>query len=71
MINIKPIPFKEEKKTPFLGSLLELFNSSQFNINLLIYYLDKREEQGISDTLVNLMYKNYINESFFYLPQLW
>jgi hypothetical protein len=68
---IKPAPYKEEKKIPFLGSLLELFNSSQFSIHMLIYYLDRREEQGIIDTLINLMYKRYINESFFYLPQLW
>lgn len=70
-LNIKTVPFKEEKKIPFLGSLLELFYSNQFNIHLLIYYLDRREEQGIIDTLINLMYDRYINESFFYLPQLW
>jgi hypothetical protein len=53
------------------GSLYELFKSSVFNINLAIYYIDKKEEQSIVDFLINLLYEKYINESFFYLPQLW
>jgi hypothetical protein len=53
------------------GSLYELFSSTVFNINLVIYYLDKKDEPGIIDTLINLLYGKFINESFFYLPQLW
>jgi hypothetical protein len=58
---------KKEKN----GSLYDLFSSSVFNINLVIYYLDKKEEPGIIDMLINLLYEKFINESFFYLPQIW
>jgi len=53
------------------GSLYNLFDSFLFDIHLLICYLDKNDNQGITDTLVNIMHRKYINESFFYLPQLW
>jgi hypothetical protein len=53
------------------GSLYDLFKSQVFNINLVIYYLDKKEETGIFDTLINILYERFINESFFFLPQLW
>ncbi len=39
-------------------------------MHLLTGYLDKREEISIIDTLVNVLYSNFINESFFYIPQL-
>lgn len=53
-----------------LGSLFELFQSPYFDINLLIFYLDRKEEIGIIDCLANLLASKYINESFFYIPQL-
>lgn len=53
-----------------LGSLYKLFHSEYFDINLLICYLDKKEESGIIDNLVNLIYTKFINESFFYIPQI-
>jgi phosphatidylinositol 4-kinase B len=47
-----------------------MFDSSFFSMDLMLFYIDKREESGVIDTLINFMYKNFINESFFYLPQL-
>ena len=67
------IPFENEKfssKKNRLGSLYELFDSEYFEINLLICYLDKKEDSGIIDNLVNLIYTKFINESFFYIPQI-
>ena len=64
--SIEIIPFENEKfssKKNRLGSLYELFNSEYFDINLLICYLDKKEESGIIDNLVNLIYTKFINES--------
>jgi phosphatidylinositol 4-kinase B len=67
---MKLIPNKEEKPNNWLGSLYNLFNSEYFDVHLLLYYLDKKDEQGIVDVLMNIMNKNFINESFFYIPQL-
>jgi phosphatidylinositol 4-kinase B len=47
-----------------------MFDSSFFSMDLMLFYIDKREESGVIDTLINFMYKKFINESFFYLPQL-
>lgn len=52
------------------GSLYELFQSDYFDMNLLVCYLDKKDEVGVVDTLVNIMFRRYINESFFYIPQI-
>lgn len=52
------------------GSLYKMFNSDFFGMELLMYYLDIKTECGILDTLVNLIYKKYIHQSLFYLPQL-
>lgn len=65
------IPGYDPKKDLKCGSLYNLFDSFLFDIHFLICYLDKIDNQGIADTLMNLMYKKFINESFFYLPQLW
>ena len=53
-----------------LGSLYDMFNSNIFEMDWMIIYLDKREEFGIIDSLVNIMYSKFIHDSFFYLPQL-
>lgn len=53
------------------GSLYELFEGWCFDINFVIFYLEKFEEIGILDTLINVIYKKFINDSVFYLPQLW
>ena len=52
------------------GTLYEFFYSEKFNIDLLIIYLNKEYNATIIDTLIELMYRKYINESLFYLPQL-
>ena len=62
---------KTETKKASKGSLYDLFDSYFFNMHLLICYIDKKDDIGIVDTLVNLIYKRYINESLNYLPQIW
>ena len=52
------------------GSLYKMFISDVFGMDMVIIYLDIKNESGILDTLVNLMYNKYIHQSFFYLPQL-
>lgn len=52
------------------GSLYKLFESEYFSIQLLIYYLFEKDTLGISDFLVNVIRSKYINQTFFYIPQL-
>ena len=52
------------------GLLYEFFYSDKFNIDLLIIQLNKETKISIIDTLIELMYQKYINQSLFYLPQL-
>ena len=60
-----------EKYNKTNGSLYSLFENQYFDMNFVIFYLEKYNESGIIDNLVNIMYERFINESFFYLPQLW
>lgn len=53
------------------GSLYELFNNDYFHMDFVMFYLEKHEENGILDTLINIVYEKFINDSVFYLPQLW
>jgi U3 small nucleolar RNA-associated protein 14 len=53
------------------GSLYRLFNSDYFDIDFVMFYLEKHEENGILDTIINIIYEKFINDSIFYLPQLW
>jgi hypothetical protein len=53
------------------GSLYNLFTSQYFNIDMIISYLNKKEDNGYIDCLVNQIHNRYIHESFFYLSQLW
>ncbi len=59
-----------KKKKINNGLLYEFFHSEQFNIDLLIIQLNKEDRISIIDTLIELMYQKYINQSLFYLPQL-
>lgn len=59
-----------KKKTRF-GSLFEMITSYYFDMDMLMFYLDKCDTQGVFDCLINRMHESFINESFFYLPQLW
>ena len=52
------------------GSLYNMFMSEFFGMNMVLIYLDSREENTIIDTLINLMYKSYVHQSLFYIPQL-
>ena len=52
------------------GVLYEFIYSDRFNIDLLIINLNKEKKISIIDTLIELMYQKYINQSLFYLPQL-
>ena len=51
-------------------NLYDFIKSDEFNIDLLMVYLHKQNKISIIDTLVELMYEKFINQSFFYLPQL-
>ena len=53
------------------GSLYELFNNEYFDINFLLNYIDKYENPGIFDSLMNVVYERFIDDSVFFLPQLW
>lgn len=67
----RPHPLlKPQAQSKSLGSLYQMFTSDCFNIHFLITYLDAKESIGIVDTLANLMYTKYINQTYFYIPQL-
>ena len=51
-------------------SLYNLFHNKNFNIDSLIFYITKQQNQCIIDELVNLIYTKYQNDSFFYILQL-
>ena len=69
---LEKIPNKEEEKgkNKKEKNLYDFFYSAEFNIDSLMVHLNKHNKISIIDTLVDLMYKKYINQSFFYLPQL-
>ena len=67
---LQKIPEEQEKKNNENKNLYNFFNSEEFSIDLLMVHLNKQTRISIIDTLVELMYKKYINQSFFYLPQL-
>jgi predicted DNA-binding antitoxin AbrB/MazE fold protein len=52
------------------GSLYSMFTNQYFDINLLIHYIEKYDEYGYLDTLINIMHQRFINDSIFFLPQL-
>lgn len=58
------------KKYSNPGTLYSLFNHDLFNMDLLLGYLNSKNEPGIQDCLVNFIYKRFINQSFFYIPEL-
>lgn len=53
-----------------LHSLYLLIKSSCFTIHTCLYYLNNICSAGIIDTIINKIHCKYINDSFFYLPQL-
>lgn len=52
------------------GSLLRLFQSQYFSFNLLLLYLQRRQEPGVHTYLVNLLYVQDIDQVEACLPQM-
>lgn len=62
---------KRKQNQNSLGSLCSLFLSEYFTIDMVMEYLSKKEDPGIIDFLINLLFeKKFIDHAFFYLPQL-
>ena len=59
---------KQPKK--YDGSLLGLFKSDFFNVHMLVEYLHKHRGTGTIDYLVNVFYKEDMEDIDFYMPQL-
>lgn len=58
-------PIKEN-----LGSLLNLFRSEYFTLDMCLLYINKRLESGVHDYLVNKLYNYSDHEVSFYIPQI-
>ena len=60
------------KIRPFEDSLLKLFRSEYFTMDMLIEYLYKRfDDPGLQDYLLNKVFSLSEQDLDFYLPQLW
>lgn len=68
-VEIEKINERDVIKT--CGSLYSLFNSQYFDMNFILYYLEKNDDVGITDMLINKIYERFVNDSVFYIPQLW
>ena len=68
----KNIIFIKKENKNNLGSLYELISGKVvFDINLLLFYLDTKDEVSIIDILVNKLYEDeYKEKAIFYLPQI-
>ena len=67
-LSLFPCPNQKGK----LGSLLLLFQSELFSLDMLILYLNKKfNEVGIRDFLINKLYNLSDQEVDFYLPEIW
>ena len=67
---LQKVPNNANNKNNNKKNLYDYFTSEEFNIDSLMVHLNKQNKISIIDTLVEIMYKKYINQSFFYLPQL-
>ena len=63
------IKIETKKNKENLGSLYNLLHSDYFNIDISMEYLNEKNNQGIIDEIVNLIYTKYVNDSFFYIPE--
>jgi len=62
-----PDPLPKEN----IGSLLKVFSSPYFTLDMAVIYLyNKKRVQGVFDYLVNKLYTYSDNEIEFYIPQL-
>lgn len=59
-----------KKNKLYRGSLYDLFKSDMFTIHHLINYMDKFSDSAVFDCLVNEIYERFLNQCYFYLPQL-
>lgn len=64
------LPYDNPKNK--IGSLLLLFQSELFTLDMQIQYLNKKfNEAGIRDFLINKLYALSDQELDYYLPELW
>jgi hypothetical protein len=68
-INLNPLNNKTFNTIKFNTSY-KVCHKETFNIDTLIFYLSTRDSPGMVDDLINLLYKNFQNDSLFYIPQL-
>ena len=68
-INLNPSNNKTFNTIKFNTSY-KVCHKETFNIDTLIFYLSTRDSPGMIDDLINLLYKNFQNDSLFYIPQL-
>jgi len=68
-INLNPNHNKTFNTIKFNTSY-KVCHKETFNIDTLIFYLSTRDSPGMVDDLINLLYKNFQNDSLFYIPQL-
>lgn len=52
-----------------IGSLLKLFQSELFTLDMCLFYLDKKNEPGIHDYLVNRLYTYPDHQISFYIAE--
>eukprot|EP00928_Gymnodinium_smaydae_P010493 TRINITY_DN13961_c1_g7_i1.p1 TRINITY_DN13961_c1_g7~~TRINITY_DN13961_c1_g7_i1.p1 ORF type:complete len:904 (-),score=188.74 TRINITY_DN13961_c1_g7_i1:45-2756(-) len=61
---------QESQASGSTGSLLRLFRSEVFDVQLHMHYLLRMEQSGVQDYLVNELYKMGDDDVDYYLPQL-
>lgn len=68
--SLKLQPHKTAKSK--VGSLLLLFQSEMFTIDMAIMYLNKKfNEPGVRDFLIDKFHEIKESEVDFYLPEIW
>lgn len=67
-LDLMPCPNPKNK----IGSLLLLFQSELFTLDMQILYLNKKfNEIGVRDFLINKLYMLSDKDVDYYLPELW
>ena len=61
---------KEPKQKENLGSLLKMFQSEYFDLDLCLFYINKKNESGIHDFLINKLYQYPRHEISFFIAEL-
>ena len=68
-ININPLN-NNSYNLKKVNTSYKVLHEKNFNIDALIFYLSTRNQIGITDELINILYTKFQNESLFYTPQL-